>query len=122
MSGLTLIEVLIALAIVGIAMTAIIKSSSENIRGTSHLQNKMIATWVGMEVMGEVQTGLLALRLTEAKQAKVNMLNRDWYYRVSLDETGNAHTCKISLQVSTKEGDENPLVTLESYRYDAEKN
>ncbi len=56
--GLTLIEVLIALAIVGIAMTAIIKATSQNIRSTAYLQNKLIAMWVGQQVSNEMLAGI----------------------------------------------------------------
>jgi prepilin-type N-terminal cleavage/methylation domain-containing protein len=52
-SGLTLIEVLVALAIISIALTAIIKATSENIRGTAYLQDKTIAMYVARQILNE---------------------------------------------------------------------
>ena len=55
LQGFTLLEVLIALAIISIALTAIIKASSQNIKDTAYLEDKAIANWVGLEVMNEVK-------------------------------------------------------------------
>lgn len=118
-TGLTLVEVLIALAIVSIALTAVIKSTSENIRGTSHLENKTIATWVGTNVINEIRTGILRMALAEKQRGMCEMLGRNWYWQAQVDETGNDHIKKISVSVSIRE-DSKPVVTLESYRYDAE--
>lgn len=118
-AGLTLIEVLIALSIVGIAITAVIKSTSENIRGTLHLQNKMIASWVALEKINSIRIGLLPMRLSDVHHDKTEMLGQSWYWQATLDETGNEHIKKTTIQVFNNEEYTNPLVTLESYLYEA---
>ena len=67
-AGLTLIEVLIALAIVSIAMTAIIKATSQNIRSTQYLEHKTLAAWVGEEVLNKARVELLRLPFPPDKQ------------------------------------------------------
>ena len=56
--GMTLIEVLLALAIIGIALTAVIHSASQSIQQTVYLQQRTLATWTGLELLREIQTGL----------------------------------------------------------------
>lgn len=118
-TGLTLVEVLIALAITGIAMTAIIKATSQNISGTSYLQDKMIATWVGMQIMSEARMGLIEMSSTEKRHDKINMLGRDWYWQASIDDTANDHIQKIAVDVFVNDKEASPLISLESYHYHA---
>ena len=117
--GLTLIEVLIALAIVGIAMTAIIKTTSQNIRSTAYLQNKTIAMWVGLQVLSEARVGLRRLN-NESDQVMETtlMLGQEWVWRAGQTETPNKRIKKMHVDVlSSKREDAVPLIHLESYLY-----
>lgn len=121
--GLTLIEVLIALAIAAIALTAVIKASSQSIRGTAYLQNKSIAMWVAQEVLTEARLGLIVLPpLTDPMRRSITMLGREWYLEAGGEETPNKRIRKISVLVFEQPADaraldQTPLVTLESYVY-----
>lgn len=119
--GLTLIEVLIALAIAAIALTAVIKATSQSIRGTTYLQNKSIAMWVGQEVLTEARLGLIVLpSLSAPMERSTNMLGRDWYWEAGSEETPNKRIRKISVSVFEQQAhaeNQTPLATLESYVY-----
>ncbi len=121
--GMTLIEVLIALAIIAISLTAIIKAASQNIRGTDYLQNKAIALWVGEEVMSEVQLGLLPLDDRQANETTVvNMLGQDWHVNAVEKTTGNPRIKQIRVRVYAREPEDeetSPLIDLDGYRYHA---
>lgn len=117
-SGLTLIEVLIALAIISIAMTAIIKAASQTIRSTNYLQNKTLALWVAREVIVEVRVGIIKLpgsgeQMTEPR----NILNQNFYWQLDEEETSNDNIKKITVNVYNEEPDANStaMITLESY-------
>lgn len=60
-AGFTLIEVLIALAILSISLTAIIKATSQNIKDTAYLQEKTLALWVGLNELNEARAGYIRL-------------------------------------------------------------
>lgn len=119
--GLTLIEVLIALAIVSIAITAAIKASSQAIRSTQYLQQKTIALWLATEVMNEARVNVL--RLPEApdglKQQR-QILGQNLYVRAHQAATPNKRINKLSVAVFTHEEDDDdvPLLNLVSYVYD----
>lgn len=120
--GLTLIEVLIALAIISIAMTAVIKATSQNIRGTGHLQQKSEAMWVAQNVLNEVQAGVIDLPAgSDSLSQKTTLLGQEWYWQASRTATPNKRIAKIEVQVFTQAEHEQgvALVTLESYLYDA---
>lgn len=122
-AGLTLIEVLIALAIISISLTAIIKATSHSIRSTTYLEEKTEALWVGQQVLNEVRVGILKLSEdTERKQQVTQMLNRDWYWSVYQEATPNRRIKKVIVEVyaqSTQDNERSPIITLESYTYDA---
>ena len=121
-SGLTLIEVMIALAIISIALTSIIKAASQNIRSTTYLEDKTIAMWVGAEVINEARVGVLTFSDpgNTLKQTS-HMLGRDWYWQAIEEETPNKHIKKIEVSVFANKNDEaneaQSLVTLASYVY-----
>lgn len=121
-TGLTLIEVLIALAITAIALTAVIKAASQNIRATSYLENKTIAMWVGEDIMNEVRVGVLKISDDKVKQSS-EMLGREWFWQAESAETPNNHIKKITVKVYTREDeDADPIITLESFTYRADVN
>jgi len=120
--GLTLIEVLIALAIISIALTAVIKASSQNIRSTTYLQNKTMAMWVGQQVLNEARAGVLKLpNPSDSLKESTSMLGHDWYWDVHQEETPNKHIYLAQVKVYAHEDDEdNALITLETYLPHAE--
>lgn len=121
--GLTLIEVLIALAIVAIAMTAIIKATGQNIRGTNYLQDKTIAMWVGKQVLNEARVGLLVIPAAPDKlKAKTVMLGSDWFWQLSQTNTPNKHIKKAEVRVYAIDNDDenrSPIISMETYLYHA---
>jgi general secretion pathway protein I len=124
-AGLTLIEVLIALAIVGISMTAIIKATSQNIRSTGYLNNKSIAEWVGQQVINEARVNLLKLPNPPDKlKQTTTMLNHEWLWTAAQESTHNTHVKKAIVKVfanaDADEEETTPSVTLESYVYHEE--
>jgi general secretion pathway protein I len=113
-SGLTLIEVLIALAILSIALTAIVKSASQNIRSTLYLQNRTIATWVGTNIMNSIRVGVIKPQndLTEDDQT----LGQNWQWKATVNPTPNPRIKKIIVDVY-HQPENNKLAHLESYLY-----
>jgi general secretion pathway protein I len=119
MAGMTLIEVLVALAIVAIAMTAVIKATTQTVRGTGYLETKTMAMWVGKQVLNEARLGLLSLPSDKLK-AKTLMLGREWHWQASKEATPNKHIDKLMVNVYANEPDDediSPLISLESYVY-----
>lgn len=115
-SGLTLIEVLIALAILSIALTAIIKVTSQNIRDTLYLQNKTIANWVGNYIISEIKIGLIKIPNDSNSAHEITMLNQTWQWQAQLRNTRVKQIKEINVAVA-QGNQENPLINLTSYLY-----
>ncbi len=99
--GFTLIEVLVSLAILSTALTALIISNTENIDHIGHLKNKMAAHWVGMNVIFEVRLGLIEPPIDSGEiNGKSIMLNQTWHWKTRLSHTPDIDTLKINVSVS----------------------
>jgi general secretion pathway protein I len=115
--GFTLIEVLIALAILSIALTAIIKTTSQHIRDTTYLQNKITANWVGTQVMNEIRAGVLKVSdSSDGISQQTEMLGKTWIWKAKFISTPNPHIKEINVDVYQKP-EKNRLINLVSYLY-----
>lgn len=116
-NGFTLIEVLIALAILGIALTAIIRTTSQNIQDNMYLDNKIIASWIATNTINEARAGLIQPPITPAHLEKETiMLKRRWTWQAYTENTANPHIKKIVVDVYLPSQDA-PLIELESFLY-----
>ena len=120
-AGLTLIEVLIALAILGIALTAIIKTTARNITDTMYIENRAIATWVATDAINEIRAGTVKIpQAPDHLTLETKMLERSWSVHAEVNSTNNPHIQEISVDVFLgKEEDthKNRLAHLVSYLY-----
>lgn len=98
--GFTLIEVLLALAVIAIAMTALLKATAENISGTTRLKDKTISHWVAMQGIAAVQTGILNLNPGQEITQVTSILGQAWYWRVKITDAPVESMQKITVTLS----------------------
>ena len=104
-SGFTLIEVLLALSIIAIALTALLKVIAQNIEGTQRIKEKTISHWVAMQGVAMIQLGLLQINPGQETTQDTLMLGEHWYWRAKTQTTPQKSIQLITLVVSTqKEG------------------
>ena len=115
--GLTLLEVLVALVILAVALTAIIKATTENIRATAYLQEKTLALWVGLNPLNQARLGLLDLPLApEYRSVNEQILGRPWEWQGFIKNTRNARIHEVHIKVFHLP-DHRFISELTSYRY-----
>jgi len=114
--GFTLIEVLLALSIIAISLTALLRATSQNTTITSRLKDKTIAHWVAMQGVASLQLGLDSLQLNQESTQKMTMAGETWYWRAVVTPTAVLHMQKISIRVSQQReaGFSEPLI---AFRY-----
>ena len=100
--GFTLIEVLLALAVIAIALTALLKATSQNVANTARIKEKLISHWVAMQGVTTIQLGLLPMNLNQEVTEVTTMLGQRWYWRAKITETTIQNTQKITITVSNK--------------------
>ena len=101
-SGFTLIEVLLALSIVAIALTALLKAISQNIETSRRLKEKTVSHWIAMQAVAMVQLDLLQINQSQETTQDTTMLNEHWFWRVKAGSTQQKKIQKIIVSVSTE--------------------
>ena len=115
--GFTLIEVLVALAIIATAMAAVMMTISANVQNATGLKERTFAHWVAMNKMNE----LLILNEKEFPSVKkttgsVFMANHEWFWEQEIVKVPDTDLMRRAyIRVRVNEEDEYPMTTLEGY-------
>jgi len=108
--GFTLIEVMIAMVIIAIAFTAILKATENCLTATSRLQARVVAHWVAAEILTAAQVGSLKLP-TEHRDitGETHMLGQLYQWRLTNQLTTNKDINYLTVSVTQNQ---QPLYTL----------
>ncbi|MGB0865486.1 MAG: type II secretion system minor pseudopilin GspI [Granulosicoccaceae bacterium] len=112
--GFTLIEVMVALAIVGIAIGALIKAASSYTSSTSHLRDRTFARWVAANRLAEMR----AMREWPdigKSEGEAELARQTWYWRVNTEKVQDSAMRQVEIQIRLKEDAKSSLFTLTSF-------
>ena len=100
--GFTLIEVLIALAVVALALLALTRTAGLQVRGFDALRERTLAGWVAANVLTETR---LANRFPPIGRSdgRMQLAGRDWRWTRDVKATPNAEIRRIDIGVSLGE-------------------
>ena len=102
-SGFTLVEVLLALAVIAIALTALLKVTAQNIENTQRIKDKTISHWIAMQGVSMIQLNLLQVTSGQDSTQVTSMLNQKWYWRARVSSTPLKQIQQITILVSQKQ-------------------
>lgn len=106
--GFTLLEVLIALAILAIVMVSAIKITADNINNLWYLENKTLASMVASNHAVQLR---LATVNPETLDGWDEMAGRRWYWQIKRSYSDLAGVWRYHIEVFL-EGDKQPLISL----------
>lgn len=101
-SGFTLVEVLLALAIIAIALTALLKAIAQNVENTQRIKEKTISHWVAMQGVAMIELGLLQINQNQETTQDTSMLGEHWFWRAKISSTPQQSIQLITILVSTQ--------------------
>ena len=116
--GFTLVEVMVALAIVAIALPALLMSLYQQIDDTAYLRDKTLAYMVAENKLAEIRLVIGSTRnLSAGKDSGLaSMADRDWYWWVETKTTEVEKFFRVDITVSLEEEQqEQPLYTLSAF-------
>jgi len=110
--GFTLVEVLVAVAIVALAVTGILVAMMRQIDGTAYLREKLFAHWVALNrmelaVVANTQSNELPHDTVTGSE---DMAGRTWYWRAQPKSTANPGAVQLEITVSSQEGRDAPVL------------
>ena len=106
--GFTLLEVLVAMAVLAISMGAVIKVAAEGGNNAGYLREQTLASWVALNKVNEV---LLARSWPEVgnSQGVATMAGREWHWEMRVSGTADEALRRLDIAVSASD---HPAVSL----------
>ena len=116
-SGFTLVEVMVALAIVAIALPALMFTLYQQVDGTAYLRDKSQAQLVAVNKLSEIR--ILAKAngslLSGRENGQAQMADRQWYWWVESTATEVPEFYRVAISVGLEEQPDQTLHTLVAY-------
>lgn len=103
-SGFTLIEVMIALLVISITLTAVLKAINAQVFVTERIREADAARWVGLNIIAKMQSGILPFNAGVQEGEEV-MLGKTWYWKSKPRETENRQMFQVSIAVGLNRED-----------------
>lgn len=113
-SGMTLLEVLVALFIFALTGTAIMKAASDHLIGVGQIEDITFATWV-------VNNRLTQLHIDTTWPIKNNqkgeqeMAGRKWYWQQRVNKTNDANMVQVEVSVGLDEQYEGTVTSASTF-------
>lgn len=110
--GFTLLEVMIALAVIAIAFAALLKGVSSYGVNASYLRDKTFAQWVAMNQLTRYQIEASWPAPDSSQRGTETLANETWQWQANISATFNDHIRRITLTVQRNHEE---LVVLEGF-------
>ena len=112
--GFTLLEIIVALAVLAMGMGAVIVSASQSTSNLAYIKDKTLAHWVAMNKLTELQLekdwpGV------GVKTGDYEMASRDWRWEAKISGTEDEDVRRVDLNVYSVQETEQSLAYVMGY-------
>ena len=111
--GFTLIEVMVALSIVALSLTAVAASMVQMVDAANTMRNRTYASWIAQNKITEIRLAADAPEVS-ASSGQVDYANTTWEWRALVSETGVEDLFRIDVSV-TLAGNEDTIRSVTGF-------
>jgi general secretion pathway protein I len=112
--GFTLLEVMIALAIIAIALGALISTSGSQANSAGYLKQKTLAHWVALNELTRLQATNTWPDIGDKKDS-VEMTGIEWFWTRTVKPTEDDNSRQVEFRIFLDADREHSLVSLIGY-------
>lgn len=112
--GFTLLEVLVALAVIAIPLLAIMGNITANVSNAAYLRDRTLAHWVAMNEVAQQQLDKQWPDPGEQKDESL-MAGKTWYVKIKVRTTPDEDVRRLDVEVRKDKDDDRPLETVVAY-------
>lgn len=109
-----MLEILVALAIIAIALSAIVSEASNNVNNAAHLRDKTLAHWVAMNKVTELHTSGDWPTPGES-HGDALMAEHEWHWSVKVSTTDFEDVRRMDVEVRADQESKRPDASLIAY-------
>jgi general secretion pathway protein I len=113
-AGFTLIEVMVALTIIAISLTALLSTSGAQANSVTYLKQKTLAHWVALNELTQLRI-LGTLPDAGDKKGSTEMANHEWYWIRTSKKTEQDNTRQITYKIFADKNYEKNLTSIIGY-------
>jgi general secretion pathway protein I len=113
-AGFTLVEILVALAILAIAVAAVVTAVSGNVSNAAYLRDRTLAHWVAMNKVAELQVAS-DWPSPGTQHGESLMAAQEWSWQTTVTTTDDADVRRLDVSVYGGKDHKNTLATLVAY-------
>ena len=113
--GFTLLEIMVALAVLALAMGALVKTASNYTSNQTYLRDRTMTTWVARNVLAQHQLENQWPRVGERK-GTLEMGWQEWEWLAKITQTEEEKLRRIDVEVRAIDSDdESPITVLSGF-------
>jgi len=112
--GFTLIEILVALAIIAVALTAVVAETGQHLGSAVHMRDRTFAHWVAMNRVAEAHIAGTWPAAGTSNGTAV-MADREWFWAMKVSETPDDTIRRIDVEVRADKKQSRPDATAIAY-------
>jgi general secretion pathway protein I len=112
--GFTLIEIMVALAVIAIAVAAVMAAISGNVSNAAYIQDRTLAHWVAMNKVTEVQVAK-DWPAAGTQHGESLMASQQWSWQVKVSTTEDPDVRRVDVDVFANQDQKNPLSAIVAY-------
>ena len=105
---------MVALAIIGLTMGAIIENTTASTRNALYLQEKTIASWIAMNQISLVRARREWTSVSN-KKGEVEMANREWIWKMEILKTDDPNMRRLNVDVYLADKDDQSLASMTGF-------
>lgn len=112
--GFTLMEVLVALAIIAIVLGALVQAAGSSASNAGRLRDKTVAQWVASNRLAELQISG-SFPDTGTKSGEAEMLGQVWHWKTRIQKVEDEDLRRVDIEVRKAADAKNPIVTVAGF-------
>ena len=113
-SGMTLLEVMVALVIFAMTGTAVMKAASDHLNGVGQIEQITFATWVANNRLTQLSIDP-AWPPKDNQKGTEEMADRTWYWHQKVIKTNDKDMFSIELSVSLNDQQTDSITTVTGF-------
>lgn len=110
-SGMTLLEVMVALVIFAMTGTAVMKAASDHLSGVGQIEQITFATWVANNRLSQLTIDP-SWPPKDNQKGSEEMADRTWYWQQKVIKTNDEDMFSIEVKVSLDEQQSDSITTV----------